>query len=256
MHSNETYEPRALPELETLIGYTFKDPALLSLAVTHPSTSIETHHPDVNYQRLEFLGDSVLSLILVHHLYARYPKDREGMLTSMVSALTKGTFLVKIAKHLQLQNFVRLSKAEVQNKGFLRPSILEDALEAIVGAIFLDSNFEIAQSIVLKWYDALQVDPRELVLALNPKGQLQEYLIKTDPKTEIAYPLIEEWGPDHCKSFTVAIAINRIKVAVATARSKKAATEGVAREALRILGTEKILTAEPPIQQDSNQPIT
>lgn len=236
MHNHESYN---LSNFESTIGYTFNDKSLLSLALTHPSLSLESEHPEVNYQRLEFLGDAVLTLILANHLYRRYPEDREGILTSLLSALTKGSFLVKVAKQLELQNFVKLSKAEIKHRGHLRPSTLEDALEAIAGAIFIDSNFGTTESVIMKWYEALNINPRELLLAYNPKGQLQEFIYKYKPETRVRYSVVEEVGPDHNKLFTVAIIMNNKIVATAMANSKKIAAQNAAKEALSILESQK-----------------
>jgi ribonuclease-3 len=218
------------------IGYAFRNAELLERALTHPSLLAEgtgTHN-----QRLEFLGDSVLALILAEQLFKLFPGEREGHLARARSALAKGEYLAGIARKLGLESVLRLSEQEEKAGGRERTSSLEDALEAVVAAVYLDSDFQTARRVVLPWYGDLQALTEHLLSDDNPKGRLQELIQGTSPDTPIAYELVHSEGPDHAKTFIMELRIGGKVSGMGQGRSKKDAEENAAREALEKLGRE------------------
>ena len=158
--------------LVSRIGYQFKQPELLKLALTHRSVSHKS-----NYERLEFLGDSLLGMIIAHYLYETYPHENEGRLTRMRATLVRQEALGKIANDLKLSPCLILSTGELKSGGHHRESILADTVEAIIGAIYVDcSDLNILQDIVLKWYTPYldHIEPTDQLK--DPKSRLQEYL--------------------------------------------------------------------------------
>lgn len=154
------------------LGYQFQQQELLKQALTHRSVSQR-----YNYERLEFLGDSLLGMIIANHLYGKFPNEKEGYLTRMRATLVRQETLAKIAKDLQLGKSLILSVGELKSGGHHRESILADVVEAIIGAIYLDSNqFEVLEAVVLKWYQpySSSIEPSEQLK--DPKSRLQEYL--------------------------------------------------------------------------------
>ena len=221
--------------LEALLEYTFQDPALLKLALTHPSYARDQNDSNTHYERLEFLGDSVLSLVLAEALHNTYPNEPEGRLAAARSALGRGQELSQLAKSLGIGPHILIGKGTGtrDSKGNVRPSILENALEAIVGAIFLDSGFPAARACILKWYTPLPNDISKLLGDLNPKGKLQEHYQSLDEAPEIVYDLLDESGPDHAKSYHIEVRIGDAPAGKGSGTSKKEAEENAAREALK-----------------------
>jgi len=160
----------ALPVLQTRISYSFTQPVLLQQALTHRSFSA------TNNERLEFLGDSVLNFIIAHQLFNLFPNLPEGDLSRLRAKLVREASLAEIAADLHLGDALKLGEGELKSAGWRRPSILADALEAIVGAVYLDGGFEAAQQVVALLYrDKLQtIDPK--AIDKDAKSQLQEYL--------------------------------------------------------------------------------
>ena len=221
-----------LEALEAALGYQFENRELLLRALTHPSYCQAGGKGDHN-QRLEFLGDAVLGLILAEALYAGLPSKREGVLTRGRSALAKGAHLSALARDLGIAPHLRLSEGEERNAGRERDSILEDALEAIVGAIHLDRGFDTARQVVGRWLGDLQQRLGELLEAHNPKGRLQELVQPRLGNGAIEYFLLGEEGPDHAKQFTIEVRILGDPAGRGTGSSKKEAEEYAAQEALR-----------------------
>lgn len=195
----ESAASTALQSLQATLGYTFYDESLLELALTHPSRAQE--HPQVpTNQRLEFLGDAVLGFILAEALYRNRPEDREGALTKARSQLARGRQLAELAKSLGVAEAMRVSEAERALGGHRRPAALEDALEAIVGAIYLDGGIEAARLGVLRWFGDMDAVLERTELRGNTKGRLQEHLQGNGlPPPE--YRLIRSEGPDHNRIF-------------------------------------------------------
>jgi ribonuclease-3 len=220
-----------LAPFEERIGYHFADRALLRMALTHPSWA-QQHAGEENNQRLEFLGDSVLSLILARELFDRMPHKREGVLTRSRAALAKRALLSTLAVELGIDTAIRLSEAEERNGGRSRQSILEDALESVAGAVYLDSNFDTVRRVVLIWYGDLGERLSHILGSHNPKGQLQELVQPTRGNEAISYITIGEEGPPHLRTFRVKVTIQGADMGEGTGSSKKEAEENAAREAL------------------------
>lgn len=231
--SNSGLDGEPFTALENRLGYHFTDSSLLLRALTHPSYTQQSETPNLNNQRLEFLGDAVLGMILAEELFEQMPAQREGVLTRYRSILVNGTQLARLARELGLNAFIRLSDSERVAGGELgRDSILEDAFEAVIGAIYLDSDLGQTRDCVLRWYGDLQ---ERLSLSLrdhNPKGQLQELLQPHLGNECIDYTVVSSHGPDHNKVFEVEVRVAGEVWGGGSGSSKKEAEEVAAREAL------------------------
>jgi ribonuclease-3 len=217
--------------LEDRIAYTFADKELLQRSLTHPSFKTPKGKCPHN-QRLEFLGDAVLGMVLAEALFADLPDEREGVLTRYRSMLAKGQQLHVLAQELELGKFLRLGEAEAAQGGRERASILEDALEAVIGAIYLDGGLDAARASVRHLYGPLSSRVDAQLEIHNPKGKLQELYQPTLGNDSIEYRLIESTGPDHLKEFTVEVWIDGTCHGRGTGNSKKNAEEEAARAAL------------------------
>jgi ribonuclease III len=224
----------ALKDLEGKIGYSFTNKELLTLAVTHPSFNEHNKDREDN-QRMEFLGDSILSAVLSNALFHLYPAEDEGALSRKRAVLVRGSSLSKIASTLQIQDFLLMSKAEINNHGYNRSSTLEDAIEAIVGAIYLDGGIDAAAKCILNWFGDLKSKVDQEHASYNPKGQLQEILQEQENKSKIVYRLTKEEGPPHKKSFQVDLILGKKTLGTGKGKSKKEAEEEAATKALLIL---------------------
>ena len=227
----ETIHPR-LEELQERIGYRFRDPAFLATALTH--TSYLQDHPGAGEgnQRLEFLGDSVLQLILSAALFELYPDQREGAMSKRRSTLTNGRFLSLIARDLGLDASLRLGLSEEQTGGRQRASILEDALEALVGAIYLDSDFPTVRAVVLNWYGPLAERLTILLGEDNPKGCLQELVQPKHGNRALRYEVTRTAGAPHEREYEVNVYLLDRLLGSGRGTSKKLAEESAARAAL------------------------
>lgn len=220
-----------LKSLQERIGYTFADENLLTLALTHPSLANEPANASQNNQRLEFLGDAVLQLILSEELYAKFPTVGEGLLTKTRAELVNRDSLAEQSTCLDLGNLLLLSKGEEQNGGRSRPSILADAYEAFVGALFLDAGYAAARDLVLRQYaDRLEIMDSPTALR-NPKGELQELLQAISPEHP-SYELLAVDGPDHDREFEAAVYYRGDEIGRGRGKSKKAAESQAAAAAL------------------------
>jgi ribonuclease-3 len=219
-------------QLEEYLGYRFKDPRFLDEALTHPSV-LRTGANVVSNQRLEFLGDGVLSLILGELVFHLYPKEREGKLSGARAVLVKGPFLARLAKQMKLGEFLRIDPQQAYLKSRDVTSALEDALEAIVGAIFLDSNYDTVRDVVLKWYGDVKDVLEHSMPNVNPKGQLQEYFQGKYQKNPTEYVVIATEGPDHMKHFVVEVQLDGEVLGTGSGLSKKFAEEEAARVVLQ-----------------------
>lgn len=160
---------RSIDSLMRKLGYEFKNVDLLQTALTHRSVRGQ------NNERLEFLGDSLLNFIVAEQLYRSFSSAREGELSRLRASLVQGETLAEIAQELELGDFLRLGPGELKSGGFNRKSILADAFEAIIGAIYLDSTFEVCREKLLKWFDS-RIKELHLAIQKDPKTRLQEYL--------------------------------------------------------------------------------
>ncbi len=217
--------------LQKRLGYEFRQPALLLEALTHGSYLQDAPDAGPHNQRLEFLGDSVLQFILTDALYHEFPAEREGVLSRRRAVLSKGDFLTQMACDLGLDACLRLNKSEEDAGGRNRASILEDAFEAIVGAIYLDSGLPATRERVLAWYGPLKDRLAGSEGAENPKGQLQELIQPTHGNTALSYKVSATTGPRHARVYEVAVFLKDRKIGTGTGSSKKIAEEAAAREA-------------------------
>ena len=223
-----------LRRLEKKMGYQFQNIRLLELALTHPSYNIKNAKRP-NNQRLEFLGDSILGAVLSAKLYELYPSEDEGSLSRKRSFFARGSHLAELGSYLQLDKVIKMSPTEISHKGNQWPSTLEDAVESLVGAVFLDGGFEKARKCILDWIGDLRSKLDERKGWINPKGQLQEIVQAQYPKDKIRYNLIKQSGPDHAKSFVVELCLNEKKISEGKGNSKKQAESSAAAKAIQNL---------------------
>ncbi|MBN2068203.1 MAG: ribonuclease III [Opitutales bacterium] len=222
-----------LDAFEKRVGYTFTDKALLGTSLTHPSYIQQDPKLKEHNQRLEFLGDAALSLLLADKLFRSMPKVREGSLTRNRSALAKGDHLANLARELGIPEVLLMSEAEERNDGRNRDSILEDALEALIGAIYLDSNdWTTTQKVVLNWFGDLDQRLNNILMEHNPKGKLQELVQPVLGNESIQYYLIDSDGPSHNRQFTACVEVLGVSWGEGSGSSKKEAEENAARKAL------------------------
>src|SRR5688572_18741639 len=224
--------------LQSRLGYTFRARALLELAFTH--TSYLPEHPEIteSNQRLEFLGDAVLQLVLTEALFELFPGEREGVLSKRRAALTKGVFLVELARELNLNACLRLGTSEEASGGRQRASALEDAFEALVGAIYLDSNLEETRRVVLSLYGNLLLRLGSMEHEENPKGRLQELVQPQHGNHALRYEVTGIEGEDHARAYQVEVFLHDRALGTGRGPSKKVAEEAAARTALITLKAE------------------
>ena len=224
---------RPLTEYEKLIGYRFRDKSLLETALTHSSFANE--HRCKSYERLEFLGDSVLGFVTAQYLFENFPQLPEGKLTKTRAALVCERSLCGFSKSLEVGDFLRLSHGEQHSGGRERPSILADVFESTTAAIYLDSgDLEEARKFILRF-----IAPAAKTQSVKPfkdyKTTLQE-IVQQNPEERLEYVTTGESGPDHDKHFTVEVHLNSNVIGRGGGRSKKEAEQQAAREALQWMG--------------------
>ncbi|MHB1078665.1 MAG: ribonuclease III [Prosthecobacter sp.] len=217
--------------LEQVIGHTFRDPALLQLALTHGSVGYENQRVHSDNQRLEFLGDAVLQLALSHLLYQRLPQADEGVLTQARAQLVSTKALARISRRIGLGSYLHLGRGEEANGGRDRESTLADALEAVAGAIHLDSGTDAAHQFAARLFAEDLEALNRGQLDANPKGQLQE-LIQAVGVEPPVYEIIGAEGPDHAKNFIATVSWRGTQLGRGTGRSKKDAEVVAAQAAL------------------------
>jgi ribonuclease-3 len=225
-----------LATLQDRLGCKFRDENLLRLALTHPSVAHESGVAIAHNQRLEFLGDAVLQLILTQKLYEQFPDSGEGPLTKARAKLVNRRALAERARSLGLGEHLVLSRGEETHGGRERPSTLADAFEALLGAVFLDGGFETAREFVLREFSAA-LDPTPVSGAPtieNPKGELQELLQARSPHAP-QYQTISATGPDHDRVFECTVHHEGVELARGSGKSKKAAESDAALAALKNL---------------------
>ena len=222
---------RKLSELEEKIGYRFKNGELLERAMTHSSFANEKGNKKDN-ERLEFLGDSVLGFITAEYLFKTMRSTREGELTKLRAAAVCEKSLAVFARELELGSFLRLGKGEKNTGGEERPSILSDAFESLIAAVYLDGGLEEAKRFVLRFVETAETDDAAVT---DYKTMLQE-ITQRNPDEHLSYVLVAESGPAHDKTFTVEVYLNSNCIATGTGHSKKKAEQEAAREALALMG--------------------
>lgn len=225
-----------MENLESLLGYHFKNRSLLKIALTHSSYANEGKKSGKNNERLEFLGDSVLSIIVAEHLFNHYKHLPEGELTKFRASLVCEKSLYQFAQQIQLGKYLYLGKGEENTGGRNRPSILADAFEAVIASIYLDGGLEEARKFVLRFIPET-IDTNKVSVLSDYKTALQE-IIQKNKEEKIEYVLIAEQGPDHNKEFVVEVHLNSNVIGIGKGRSKKQAEQLAAKEALELMGYE------------------
>jgi len=219
-------------DLQKSLGYQFRDEKLITEALTHRSYS-----KDFNNERLEYLGDAVLDLIVGEYLYKLFPESEEGMLSKLRAALVNEDSFTKLAQKLNLGKYLFLSSAEENNGGREKPSILSSAFEALIGAIYLEAGFEKAKEIALKLL-------KEVFPVITPEELLKDYKTTLQEITQAHFGVVPEYrllsakGPDHKKEFEIGVFIHDKKYAKAKGKSKKAAQQEGARVTIERLKKE------------------
>ncbi|MEG0178303.1 MAG: ribonuclease III [Oscillospiraceae bacterium] len=220
-----------MAQIEDVIGYTFNNKQLLETALTHTSYANEAKHGIKHNERLEFLGDSVLSIVVAEYLFT-HKKMPEGELTRMRANLVCESALFGFAKQINLGSFLRLGKGEDKAGGRERASIVSDAFEAVIAAIYLDGGLAAASNFILPFVTSSLTDA---AAEEDYKTRLQE-IIQQNPEERVRYEVTDEQGPDHDKSFTVEVHLNSNCIGKGSGHSKKTAEQAAAREALALMG--------------------
>lgn len=220
-----------LQQLEQLLEYTFQDRTLLVQALTHPSYLHEASGDGGDYQRLEFLGDAVLGLLLAEMLYVRYPDWDEGALSQLRARLAGQDVLADRARALGIGKFFLLGRGEEHTSGREKDSILADVMESLIAALYRDGGLAAARALVVRLFDTLVSAPDRLVLGRDSKSELQEYLSSHDYSAP-EYRLIGESGPPHDRLFVFQLMIDAEIVGVGQGKSKKIAQQAAAAKAL------------------------
>jgi ribonuclease-3 len=241
-------ESRVLAEFCRQYGTPFRDLTLLKLALTHRSyLSVTGQGPRESNERLEFLGDSVLGLVTSEFLYRRHPDEHEGQLTKTKSLLVSKAILSRRALRMGLGRFVLMSHSEVESGGRQRLSILADAFESVIGAIYLDQGFEASRAFIHKHLlaesDAITSDKRHT----NYKSHLQEY-VQNAFRTHPVYRIRSEYGPDHSKHFMVEVMVGKRTLGEGRGHNKKEAEQAAARDAL-----EKVERVRRPVREEEDE---
>lgn len=224
-----------LKELEERLGYRFIEIKWLDQALTHKSYIYETNHPEkIANEVLEFLGDSVLSLAVSHLLLNKFPEAHEGTLSMMRSQLVKGSSLAALFKELQFEGYLLLGKSQQLNKGTEKFSILANAYEAVIGAIFMDAGFNRALEIIRQHFEPYLQTKTPSVLLDDFKSLLQIYSQQSHRQSP-QYRVVQESGPDHDKQFQASVTIAGEVKGLGWGKSKKEAEQDAAKNALESL---------------------
>lgn len=225
-----------LEEFESKIKYVFKNKELLIEALSHSSYANEKKKHRQSNERLEFLGDSVLSIVVSQYLFEHFTHLPEGELTKIRASLVCEKSLFEFAKIIDLGEYILLGKGEENTGGRERTSILADAFEAVNAAVFLDGGLEAARKHILRFIPE-DVTSRKAVSFSDYKTILQE-IVQKNPEEKIEYKLVGQSGPDHNKAFTVQVCLNSNVIGTGIGKSKKEAEQMAAKEALELMGYE------------------
>jgi ribonuclease III len=229
--------PCNLDNLEGRLAYTFNDRACLLEALSHSSFINEQTAPDGrDNERLEFLGDAVLNLVVGHLLMLHFPDVHEGNLSRMRAAMVNESQLADVARRISLGPCLRLGKGEIQTEGHNKQSILADALEALIAAVYLDGGFAAVFALIRKHFASLLADINASHVFEDYKSRLQELIQETNQSSPV-YTVMKARGPDHDKTFIVQLAVSGITTE-GTGKSKKAAEQDAACNALALLETQ------------------
>lgn len=229
-------------KFEQFLGHTFQNKELLKQALTHPSYHHENgDHKCSDYQRLEFLGDSILGMLLAEMLCSRYSDWDEGALSQLRSRLAGQNILADRARSVSLGEYILLGRGEEQSSGCEKDSILSDVLEALIAAIYLDAGLDAARSLVVRLFDELAATPQTLTLGRDFKSELQEFL-SSNGHCLPEYCLINESGPPHDRIFCFQVFVNGQFVSEGQGKSKKIAQQfaaAAALEKIKVLGDQE-----------------
>ena len=224
-----------MKDFEKVIDYKFNNPKLLQVALTHSSYANEMKDKGVKCnERLEFLGDAVLSIVVADYIFENMPEFPEGELTKLRSSLVCEKALFKFGKEINLGDYLKLSKGEKNGGGAQRPSIVSDAFEAVIAAIYLDGGIEPARKHILRFVIP-EINNRNTKPFKDYKTTLQE-IVQKNPGEKISYRLVSETGPDHDKHFVFEVLLNSNAIGKGGGRSKKEAEQNAAKEALELMG--------------------
>jgi ribonuclease-3 len=223
------HTPAAIARLYKKIGYSFKEPKLLLQALTHRSAK------GAHNERLEFLGDSILGFVIAETLYQKFPNQAEGDLTRMRSSLVKGVTLAEVGRDFDLGQYLILGPGELKSGGHRRDSILEDAIEAIIGAVYLDADLTTCQALILSWFEQRLSDIKPGNEQKDPKTRLQEYLQgRKIPLPQ--YDVINTTGQSHNQQFTVRCITSVVVQEVITkGSSRRKAEQSAALQVLELI---------------------
>ena len=225
-----------LSAFEQEIHYSFKNKKLLKQALTHSSYANEGKKHLQNYERLEFLGDSVLSIVVAEHLFRNFKHIPEGELTRLRASLVCEQALFEFSQKIHLGDYLLLGKGEENTGGRERPSIVSDAFEAVIAAVFLDGGMEEAKRYVLSFIPD-DLTPEMAHSLADYKTALQE-IIQQNREEKVEYVLTSESGPDHNKTFEIEVRLNSNVIGRGKGKSKKQAEQNAAKEALTLMGYE------------------
>lgn len=221
-----TLSATAIRRVNKAIGYEFNDTALLKRALTHRSASAK------HYERLEFLGDSILSMVIAEALFQRFTKQDEGDLSRMRATLVCGPTLAQLAKKFELGETLQLGPGELKSGGFRRESILSDAVESLIGAVYLDSDLDTCKAMVLQWFQPMLEAIKPGVSQKDPKTRLQEYLQGRQQPLPV-YEVVARQGQAHNQKFTVSCTIEGLAdPAQGTGTSRRKAEQAAASAVL------------------------
>lgn len=225
-----------LDRVEDQIGYAFSNRELLVEALTHRSYLNEAEDVSLDNQRLEFLGDSVVGLVVARELFRQFPNAHEGQLSTMLSQLVCETALAERAQELDLGSFLLMGRGEEKSGGRLRPSLLADAFESLLGAVFLDGGLDAAERAIFRLMGEAIASCRVVEHARSDfKSRLQK-LVQSSKMNAPTYRIADEDGPDHSKTFVAEVLVEGETVARGVGRSKKEAEQRAAESALVSLG--------------------
>lgn len=226
--------PEKVDDLMAQLGWDVSEASLYEQALTHSSYAHERGHRRMHNERLEFLGDAVLELIISDYLYAEYPGFSEGKLTKLRADLVCEASLARLAFAINLGQHLRLGKGEMSSGGASRPSLLADTMEALIGAHYLDRGLVMCRLHVLKLFESIFQELHQGVLRRDYKTLLQEFSQARYAATPV-YRIIREYGPDHDKLFAAEVIIASQAVGAGEGRSKKEAEQAAAKEAWNLL---------------------
>lgn len=220
---------QAIARLSKKIGYQFSDPNLLIQSLTHRSAKGEHN------ERLEFLGDSIIGFVIAEALFHRFPNEDEGELTRMRSSLVKGVTLAEVGRQFELGDYLILGPGELKSGGHKRDSILEDAIESIIGAVYLDSDQATCKALILNWFQSRLASIKPGSAQKDPKTRLQEYLQSRKIPLPL-YEVIETTGQSHNQQFKVKCTTEVLPKAVVTkGTSRRKAEQAAAKAVLKEL---------------------